>query len=332
MCSVSTGITGVGEIQSPLALNEIYLGDSRDLLKQIDSNSIACSIWSPPYHTGKKYEAGMTYQEWQNLLKDVIKLHYSILKPGAFLAINIADILAFPDPTMPKIQAMSLNQRKQKVTLDDILNAMKKHPDYNRYQLAELLECSEQTIDRRLHGNNIRGGKYATQTRVKLVGGELERFAHDAGLYLYDRRIWVKDPSWANSRWHSLSYRSVDEFEYVYIFWKPGITVVDRNRLAKREWVEWGSRGVWYFHSVRANYKHEAMFPLELPRRLILLLTDKGDTVLDCFVGSGTTAIAAIRTERNFIGIDKEKTYVEMSRKACEDELRQKRINRTISR
>jgi len=332
VCSVSTGIKGGGVCSGTLQLNRIYLGDSCDLLKQIEPDSISCSIWSPPYHTGKRYEEGMTYCEWQNLLRDVIKLHYSILKPGAFLAINIADILAFPDPAMPKIQAEALNQRKQKITLEDIQNATKDHPHYNRYQLAELLGCSEQTIDRRLHGNNIRGGKYATQTRVKLVGGELERFALDAGLFLYDRRVWVKDPAWANSRWHSLSYRSVDEFEYIYIFWKPGVTVIDRSRLTPREWVEWGSRGVWYFHSVRANYKHEAMFPLELPRRLILLFTDKGDTVLDCFVGSGTTAIAAIRTQRNFIGIDKEKTYVDMSQKACDDELRQMRLNQTISR
>ena len=47
-----------------------------------------------------------------------------------------------------------------------------------------------------------------------------------AGFYLYDRRVWVKDACWENSRWHSLSYRSVDEFEYIYIFWKPGITTI----------------------------------------------------------------------------------------------------------
>lgn len=301
--------------------NGIYLGDSRDLLKQVKPNSIACSIWSPPYHTGKKYEEGITYHEWLDLLREVIRLHFQILKPGAFLAINIADILTYQDPEMPRIQAEVLSRRKQKVTLDNVLEAMKLHPDYNRYQLAEYLGCSEQTVDRRLHGNNIRGGKYATQTRVKLVGGDIEQFALDAGLYLYDRRVWVKDPTWANSKWHSLSYRSVDEFEYIYIFWKPGISTVDRSRLTKKEWSEWGSRGVWYFPSVRANYDHEAMFPIELPRRLIRLFTEKNDTVLDCFVGSGTTAVAAIREGRKFIGIDKESAYVEMAQIACENEL-----------
>ena len=136
----------------------------------------------------------------------------------------------------------------------------------NRRQLASLLGCSEQTVDRRLHGNNIRGGKYNTQTRVKIVGGMLEEMALDAGLYPYDRRIWVKDAAWANSSWTTNSYRAVDEFEYLYIFWKPGITNVDRHRLSKEEWAEWGSRAVWNIRSVQRNDDHEAKFPLELPQ------------------------------------------------------------------
>ena len=93
---------------------------------------------------------------------------------------------------------------------------------WNRYKLAAHFGCSEQTIDRRLNGDNIRGGKYQTQTRVFLVSGLIEEAANEAGFYLYDRRVWVKDAAWENSRWHTISYRSVDEFEYIYIFWKPG--------------------------------------------------------------------------------------------------------------
>ena len=115
------------------------------------------------------------------------------------------------------------------------------------------------------NGNNVRGGKYAVQRKVKLVGGLVEEWADEAGFYLYDRRVWVKDPCWENGRWHSLSYRSVDEFEYIYIFWKPGVTTIDRSRLNRDEWSEWGSRAVWNIPSVRANIEHEAQFPIELP-------------------------------------------------------------------
>ena len=294
--------------------NEIYLGDARHLLPQIEPNSIDLSVWSPPYFVGKEYEAHLSFEDWQDLLKTVIRLHFSIVKPGGFLVINIADILVFRDPSMPRIQAEAVNRKRSPVTREDVLRAMAEHPDYNRYQLAKLLGCSEQTIDRRLHGNNIRGGKYESQTRVKIVGGLVEEWALSAGFYPYDRRVWVKDAAWESSRWASLSYRSVDEFEYLYFFWKPGITKFDRNRLSADEWKNWGSRGVWYFPSVRANDDHEAKFPIELPTRVIRLLTDPGDIVLDCFMGSGTTAVAAFRTNRQYIGIEIMERYVNLAR------------------
>lgn len=300
-----------------LEIDHIYCGDARELTKEIRPNSIALSVWSPPYHVGKEYERDMSFEEWEELLTTVIKQHFSILKPGGFLAVNIADILCFRDDAMPKIMAENVSRRKISITKEQIQAIWSQHPDFSRRQIADLLGCSEQTIDRRVNGNNIRGGKYSPQTRVKLVGGLLEKAAYDASLYLYDRRIWVKDPSWENSRWHTLSYRSVDEYEYIYIFWKPGITTIDRDRLTKDEWINWGSRAVWNIASVRANDDHEAKFPLELPRRLIQLLTKEGDTVLDCFIGSGTTAVAAILENRHFIGIDKEKKYVQLSNKAC---------------
>jgi len=153
---------------------------------------------------------------------------------------------------------------------------------------------------------------------VMLVGGLLEKFAMEAGLYLYDRRVWVKDAAWENSRWHTMSYRSVDEFEYVYVFWRPGYTRVDRQRLSKDEWTAWGSRAVWNIPSVRANDDHEAKFPLELPRRIIRLLSERGDLVLDCFAGSGTTAVAAILEGRRFIGVDNCPSYVQMAKGAMD--------------
>ncbi len=304
--------------------NEIYLGDARELLAHIRPESIACSIWSPPYHVGKQYEADMSYEEWRQLLQDVIAQHVPILIPGGFLVINIADILCFKDANMPKIQANNISRRRVNVTREHVLNARRQYPHYNKEQLAELLGCSEQTIDRRLHGNNVRGGKYADQTRVKLIGGMIEEMAFKAELYLYDRRIWVKDPAWENSKWHTLSYRSVDEFEYLYLFWKPGVTTIDRDRLTKDEWINWGSRGIWTIPSVRANDDHEAKFPLELPRRVIQLLTQPHDIVLDCFMGSGTTAIAAIQEERQFIGIEKERQYVNNAKKAIDEAIQQK--------
>ena len=65
---------------------------------------------------------------------------------------------------------------------------------------------------------------------------------------------------------------------------------------------------------MRRNDDHEAKFPVELPRRIIKLLSDEHDIILDCFMGSGTTAIAAIKEKRHYIGIDKEEKYVQLAK------------------
>jgi len=300
-----------------LRANAIYCGDARTLLKQVEPGSVALSFWSPPYFVGKSYEREMSFQEWQDLLSGVITLHFDVVKPGGFLAINIADILAFPDPAMPRIQGDNIATKRSRVSREDILAAQQEHADFNKYQLAALLGCSEQTIDRRLKNNNVRGGKYELQRKVKLVGGLIQEWGEAAGFYLYDRRVWVKDPCWENGRWHSLSYRSVDEFEYIYVFWKPGITTIDRTRLDKDEWAEWGSRGVWHIPSVRSNDQHEAQFPYELARRVVRLLSACGDLVLDPFVGSGTTTVAAIAQKRRFMGFDLMPEYAELATRRC---------------
>lgn len=300
----------------PLQPGGIYRGDARALLADLEPESIALSVWSPPYFVGKSYEADLTYESWCTLLRETIAGHASAVKPGGFVAINIADILCFSDETMPRLQADVVSTKRSPVTRQMVLDAKDRHPDLNRYQLAELLGCSEQTIDRRLNHNNVRGGKYTPQTKVKSVAGLIEEWAEAAGFFLYDRRIWMKDPAWANSRWHSLSYRAVDEFEYVFILWKPGITTVDRSRLTPYEWRSWGSRGVWEIKSVRANDDHEAKFPPELPRRLIQLLSQSDDVVLDPFVGSGTTCVVAQELNRRYIGFELLPHYAAMAEQA----------------
>ncbi len=310
-------MTASNTLQNYLRDDDIYCGDARVMLRLVRPESVSLSFWSPPYFVGKSYERDMTFEEWQNLIRETIVLHFDVLEPGGFLAINIADILAFPDPDMPRIQADNVSNKRVKITREQVLQAQREHPTFNRYQLAELLGCSEQTIDRRLNNNNVRGGKYTVQRKVKLVGGLIEQWADDAGLYLYDRRVWVKDPCWENGQWHSLSYRSVDEFEYVYVFWKPGITTIDRARLDRTEWSEWGSRGVWHIPSVRANVDHEAQFPEELARRVIRIFSAPGDLVLDCFVGSGTTTAVAISEGRRYLGIDSMPRYAALARDRC---------------
>src|SRR5439155_13284856 len=56
----------------------IYHGDAVELLPKIAPNSLSLSVWSPPYFVGKDYEAGLTFDSWRELLRQVISLHFPI--------------------------------------------------------------------------------------------------------------------------------------------------------------------------------------------------------------------------------------------------------------
>jgi len=92
------------------------------------------------------------------------------------------------------------------------------------------------------------------------------------------------------------------DYEYIHIFKKPGKSkkvskeLKEASKLSKSEWKEFFS-GHWRFGGAR-QLGHEAMFPDELPRRLIRMFTFERDTVLDPFVGSGTTAKVALLNEK----------------------------------
>lgn len=94
--------------------------------------------------------------------------------------------------------------------------------------------------------------------------------------------------------------------------------------LHQQEWTDWGARAVWNIPSVRANDDHEARFPIELPCCVIRLLTAPGETVLDPFMGSGTTALAAIETGRSYAGVGLQASYADMANARCEKAKAQK--------
>jgi DNA modification methylase len=105
------------------------------------------------------------------------------------------------------------------------------------------------------------------------------------------------------------------DYEFIHIFKKPGQSkkvspeIKAASRLTKEEWKEYFA-GHWYFGGTR-QVGHEAMFPEELPRRLIRMFTFQGDTVLDPFLGSGTTVKAALDLGRNAVGYEINPDFLE---------------------
>ena len=96
------------------------------------------------------------------------------------------------------------------------------------------------------------------------------------------------------------------------------------NTITPEEFMEL-TLDVWSLRAESAKrVNHPAPFPVELPERFIRLYTYEGDVVLDPFIGSGTTAVAAIRNDRRFVGYDTDADYVGRARQRADQELRRR--------
>jgi site-specific DNA-methyltransferase (adenine-specific) len=92
-----------------------------------------------------------------------------------------------------------------------------------------------------------------------------------------------------------------------------GNPVKRKSTISKEEFLEY-TKSIWQFSAEPARkIGHPAPFPVELPYRLIQLYTFENDVVLDPFMGSGQTALAAIKTKRHFIGYEINKEYVQLA-------------------
>lgn len=104
------------------------------------------------------------------------------------------------------------------------------------------------------------------------------------------------------------------DYEFILIFKKPGKIsnpgkeIKEQSKLTQEEWKEYFISH-WYFGGERQD-KHLAMFPEELPKRIIKMFTFVGDTVLDPFLGSGTTSLAAKKLNRNSVGYEINKDFL----------------------
>ena len=145
----------------------------------------------------------------------------------------------------------------------------------------------------------------------------------EEGFLMRGEIIWDKGssagPSTAWGSWLSASNPTIrDVHEYILIFSKGRFRREKNGRdstIERDEFLEL-TKSVWRSATDSARrIGHPAPFPLELPRRLIELYTFEGDVILDPFLGSGSTAIAALNTDRHYVGYEISQDYVELARK-----------------
>lgn len=145
---------------------------------------------------------------------------------------------------------------------------------------------------------------------------------HDIGFLMRGEILWDKGSSASPSTaWGTYLKANNpvlrDIHEYILVFCKDTFTRLNPNKrkstISKEEFLEF-TKSVWKFPAERASkVGHPAPFPIELPYRLIQLYTFEGEIVLDPFVGSGTTCIAALKTNRKYVAYDIDKEYCDLA-------------------
>jgi site-specific DNA-methyltransferase (adenine-specific) len=164
-----------------------------------------------------------------------------------------------------------------------------------------------------------RDGNY----RILPLPCDLIQMAMKAGFDFMGNIIWEKisttntsgGGAWMGSTYWPRDGHFTYEHEYIVLLKKRGEGPVvtqeqsEYSKLTKKERTDW-FRGSWRIPGDKSN-RHPAPFPLEIPRRLIKMYSFWGERVLDPFVGSGTTCIAAERLGRNSVGLDLNINYLE---------------------
>ncbi|MBZ5637418.1 MAG: site-specific DNA-methyltransferase [Acidobacteriia bacterium] len=153
-----------------------------------------------------------------------------------------------------------------------------------------------------------------TISRVPL-GSDTLQVAQKAGFRLLERFIWDKGYTrnfggpLLGSYPFPLTIFNNNYFEYIYVLQKPGKRHVlqkvrESSRLTPEEWRDWTQRW-WRVESIseKLDY-HGAVFPVEIPYRIIRMYSYVGDTVLDPYIGTGSTMFAAHKAGRQSIGFE----------------------------
>lgn len=151
----------------------------------------------------------------------------------------------------------------------------------------------------------------------------ISRMMIEIGFLMRGEIIWNKASSSGTSTawgsWMSATNPTLrDVHEYILIFSKGEFQRKKgkkKNTITKEQFIEW-TKSIWTMGTESAKkIGHPAPFPVELPFRLIQLYSFEGDIILDPFMGSGTTAVAALHSKRNFVGYEISEEYISLANK-----------------
>jgi len=262
---------------------DIYLGDSKDVLKRISDNSIDLIVTSPPYADQRNGTyGGIRHDKYVDWFLPISEQLLRVLKPTGTFVLNI----------------------KEKVV----------EGERSTYVMELILEMRKQgwlwTEEFIWHKKNCYPGKWPN--RFRDAWERLLQFNKDKKFHMYQDEVMVPMGDWSKSRLKNLSETDKirDNSKVGSGFGKNISNWMNRDKAYPSN--------VLHLSTECNNKNHSAAFPEGLPEWFIKLFTLPGDTVLDPFMGSGTTNFVAQRMDRNSVGIEILPEYYEMVRNNIE--------------
>ena len=198
------------------------------------------------------------------------------------------------------------------------------YPEYLEFSEKWIKRCYEFTKDDGRFCLNIPLDK--NKNGQQSVGADLTTIAKKAGWKYHSTIIWNEGNISRRTAWGSWMSASapyvIAPVELIVIlykkYWKK-ISGSRKNDITKEEFMGW-TNGLWTFTGEsKKRIGHPAPFPRELPRRCIKLFSYVGDTVLDPFMGSGTTLIEVVLNNRIAVGVDIDKKYCDLAKRRLRD-------------
>lgn len=248
---------------------DIFLGDCKEKLNLVTDNSVDLIVTSPPYADQRKDTyGGIPHDKYVEWFTPISKQLLRVLKPTGTFILNI----------------------KEKVV----------DGERSTYVIELILEMRKQgwlwTEEFIWHKKNSYPGKWPNRFRDSWE--RLLQFNKDRKFNMYQEEVMVPMGDWAKTRLKNLSDTDKirDNSKVGSGFGKNISNWLERDKAYPTN--------VLHLATECNNKNHSAAFPEELPEWFIKLFTKEHDTVLDPFMGSGTTLIVANRMKRNSIGID----------------------------
>ncbi len=256
---------------------KLYLGDCREELNKLPDNSVDLIFTSPPYADQRKNTyGGIRPEKYVDWFLPIAEQLFRVLKPTGTFVLNI----------------------KEKVV----------NGERSTYVMELIIEMKKQgwlwTEEFIWHKKNSYPGKWPNRFRDSWE--RLIQFNKDKKFTMYQEAVMVPMGDWSKNRLKNLSNtdKTRDESKVGSGFGKNISNWIDRDKAYPTN--------VIHLATECNNKKHSAAFPEGLPEWFIKLFTKEGDTVLDPFMGSGTTNIVANKMRRNSIGIEIVEEYYKM--------------------